>query len=31
MLTANRYFHRFDLFLDKVIKILKKGILNTNE
>ena len=31
MTLANRYFHRFDLFLDKVIKILKKGILNTNE
>ena len=31
MLTVNRCFHRFDLFLDKVIKTLEKGILNTNE
>lgn len=23
MLTVNRYFHRFDLFLDKVIKTLE--------
>lgn len=31
MLTVNMYFHRFDLFFNKIIKTLESSIVNANE